>query len=674
MSNTPLNSKSSRPSGNNQRSNNPLSQSTTSPKNKDDDIILRWSALEYERDTKRRALEANFEERAIVQTELLECQRRQERLLEEKRKLEYELQHVDDQIMSLEDDYHQSTLTLTLPSATENEQKITLSQQYQQPMKNSKSIIHKNDSKSKNKLSLKDHFTRDTLIGEAQLVNTIQSESKSNDNQQAKQTKQSLQHYPWSQQVLHLLTHTFRIPEFRQHQKEVIDATLSQQDVFCIMRTGGGKSLTYQLPAILEGKSTSRKVTVVVSPLLSLIQDQEEQMNHYCPNSAVSFTSANRKLSSKQDVPQQQKQWSRVKNPDGGVCIILVTPERIHKSKVFMHQLQSLNHQGRLGRFVIDEAHCATQWGHDFRPDYAQLGKLKQNFPHIPLLALTATASDPVRKDVCQILRLKPTHIFLRSSANRPNLKYSVRCKPDTKEKLIEQMVQFIQEFHPKHAGIVYTFSRKEADDVAKQLKNNKIAAAAYHSSISAAAKYKIHDSWMRNKIQVVVATIAFGLGINKPDVRFVLHHSISKTLEAYYQESGRAGRDDLSADCVLWYSPRDVPKILAMISGTSAERSSFWPMIRYGQAHGNDAVCRAILMTKLGEPNSPDPSVVHKQNEGLTSTCRDVSEHVRTLLKMMQAKSKDKLTLSMIVKEWRSKSSTLAWYVKFQRVVILLS
>lgn len=355
--------------------------------------------------------------------------------------------------------------------------------------------------------------------------------------------------FPWSQRMYDLLTRQFRIPSFRDHQKEIIHATLSGRDVFVLMRTGGGKSLTYQLPALLE----RNKVTFVVSPLLSLIQDQEEQMNQFQPGSAVSFTSG---LGS----TEHAQRWQRVRDPDAGVCLVFVTPEKISQSNKLGSEMDKLHAQGRLARFVIDECHCACQWGHDFRPDYTKLGVLKAHFPTVPLLALTATASERVRDDVCRILRMKD-YQFFRSKANRPNLTYSVVPKPEGKGATTAAMADFIQSKHPQSPGIVYTLSRKDADVVADELCELGVVARPYHSDVSKTQKEYVHQSWMRGETQVVVATIAFGLGINKPNVRFVLHHCISKTLEAYYQESGRAGRDGKSpTDCILYYSPKVSP------------------------------------------------------------------------------------------------------------------
>jgi RecQ family ATP-dependent DNA helicase len=273
-----------------------------------------------------------------------------------------------------------------------------------------------------------------------------------------------------------LLQNTFRIQSFRDHQKEIINATLSGDDAFVIMRTGGGKSLTYQLPALLEGQA-SGKVTLVVSPLLSLIRDQEDQMNAFFPNSAFSFTSG---LTG--GTAEHARRWALVRDPSAGVCLIFVTPEKVHSSGKLKAELQKLHEQGRLGRFVIDECHCACQWGHDFRPDYAKLGILKAHFPTVPILAVTATASDKVREECIHILQMSPKHRFFRSTANRPNLNYSVKLKDDGKDAVLDNMACFIQEKWPTGAGIIYTYSKKDADTVADKLLERGIVAEAYHS------------------------------------------------------------------------------------------------------------------------------------------------------------------------------------------------
>ena len=350
------------------------------------------------------------------------------------------------------------------------------------------------------------------------------AQSSTNTTNRATQNSTQQQH-PWTARVMHHLRETFRINQFRGSQHEIINATLSGQDAFVIMRTGGGKSLTYQLPAVIESESNQCKVTVVISPLISLIRDQEDQMNQFRAGSALSFYS-----NMAGGTTEQARRWGLVRDPNAGVGLIFVTPEKVTKSGRLKSEMEKLNNQGRLGRFVVDEAHCACQWGHDFRPDYKQLGILKHHFPNIPVLAVTATASERVRNDCAEILKLGRNYRFFRSTANRPNLTYSIKYKKDSKDAVVNDMVEFILQKHSNQPGIIYTFSKKEADQVADTLCSNGIIARAYHSDVQDSRKHMIHQSWMNNETQVVVATIAFGLGINKPDVRFVLHHSISKS------------------------------------------------------------------------------------------------------------------------------------------------
>ena len=443
------------------------------------------------------------------------------------------------------------------------------------------------------------------------------------------------------------LRQSFRLETFRENQLEIIRATLSGKDCFVLMKTGGGKSLLYQLPAVLEFP----KITLVVSPLLSLIQDQEDQMNGFVRNSCVSFTSG-------MGVNEHNENWKKVRDVNAGVMMILVTPERVFKSNKLKSELQKLEEQNRLGRFVIDECHCACQWGHDFRPDYAKLQVLRQHFPKVPILALTATASEQVRNECIQILQLSRDHEYFRSSSNRPNLKYQVRAK-DTNT--IQDMVEFIKENHPHSAGIVYTYSRKDADTVAYELCEQGIIAEAYHSDVDSKRKRRIHQSWMKNRTQVVVATIAFGLGINKPDVRFVLHHTVSKTLEAYYQESGRAGRDGKPSDCVLYYSPKDVIKMMKMMHGDSTEEL-FIVMVRYAQNFGDDSACRSLILKNLGEPNQ-DVDTFAALSDGME--IRDVSSHAITIIRLLMHYQHDKVTMHMLISEWRKKPTDALPFVK---------
>ena len=326
----------------------------------------------------------------------------------------------------------------------------------------------------------------------------------SRDRNNPQHTSSAASSCPYStHDIYQTLRQSFRLQSFRENQLEIIQSTLSGRDNFVLMKTGGGKSLLYQLPAVLE----SPKITVVVSPLLSLIQDQEDQMNAFVRNSCVSFTSG-------MGQGQHNENWKRVRDVGGGIMMILVTPERVFKSGKLKSEMQNLDEQNRLGRFVIDECHCACQWGHDFRPDYAKLQVLRQHFPNIPILAVTATASEQVRKECVQIFQLSADHSFFRSTADRPNLKYQVRPK---EAKVIQDMAEFINSKHPRAAGIVYTYSRKDADTVASELCDEGIIAESYHSDVSPTRKRAIHQSWMKNRTQVVVATIAFGLGINKP-------------------------------------------------------------------------------------------------------------------------------------------------------------
>ncbi|KAJ6416185.1 hypothetical protein OIU84_004895 [Salix udensis] len=369
--------------------------------------------------------------------------------------------------------------------------------------------------------------------------------------------KWSSTNFPWTKKLEANNKKVFGNHSFRPNQREVINATMSGYDVFVLMPTGGGKSLTYQLPALI-----CPGVTLVISPLVSLIQDQI--MHLLQANIPAAYLSANMEWTEQQEILRELcSDYCKYK-------LLYVTPEKVAKSDVLLRNLESLNGRGLLARIVIDEAHCVSQWGHDFRPDYKELGILKKKFEKTPVLALTATATASVKEDVVQALGLVDCIVF-RQSFNRPNLWYSVI--PKTK-KCLEDIDKFIRENHFDECGIIYCLSRMDCEKVAEKLQECGHKTAFYHGNMDAAQRSFVQRQWSKDEVNIICATVAFGMGINKPDVRFVIHHSLPKSIEGYHQECGRAGRDGQRASCVLYYSYSDYIRVKHMIIQGQAEQS----------------------------------------------------------------------------------------------------
>lgn len=370
-----------------------------------------------------------------------------------------------------------------------------------------------------------------------------------------------------------VLKRYFGHDQFRTLQEEIISESLAGKDVFALLPTGGGKSLCYQLPALL-GKG----ITVVISPLIALMKDQVDGLEA----NGIHATYLNSSLNKTEARKRYAKLFA------GEYTILYVAPERLMLSG-FLDDLKKWN----VTRFAVDEAHCISEWGHDFRPEYRQLSDLRRLFPDLPFMALTATATDRVRSDILTQLRLKNPKSFV-ASFNRPNLAYRI----ENKQAVFQQILRFIQS-KPFESGIVYCYSRKATETLADRLRQNGIEALAYHAGMTPLKRAENQDAFIRDEVKVICATVAFGMGIDKPNVRYVIHQDMPKNIEGYYQETGRAGRDGLPADCILYFSAGDVAKQLQFIADKSnaQERDVAKQQLRQMVHYSESSECRRRVL-----------------------------------------------------------------------------
>jgi bloom syndrome protein len=447
--------------------------------------------------------------------------------------------------------------------------------------------------------------------------------------------------YPWSRDVKKVLLRNFKLTGFRPHQLESINATLAGKDCFVLMPTGGGKSLCYQLPAQVQSGET-RGVTIVVSPLISLMEDQ---VAHLQKLNIQAF------LLNSSSTQEQKSMIKQVLNeepePEKFITLLYVTPEMLSKNLMMVEVFRRLSQRKKLARIVIDEAHCVSQWGHDFRPDYKELGSLRQKFPNVPVMALTATATENVKMDVVHQLHMQGCQMY-KQSFNRPNLYYEVR--PKRPKFVSADIAKLINEKFKDKCGIVYCLSRNSCENLAKNLKEKHgISAHHYHAGLAAQEKTQIQTDWQAGIYNVIVATIAFGMGIDKPDVRFVIHHSIPKSLEGYYQETGRAGRDGERSWCYLFYHGADFPTYKQMINkgdGSREQKQRQLDMLKVvSQFVENKSDCRRQQVL-LYFNESFSASDCHKScdncSSGAVFELQDFTDYAKEAIAVVQAFYRD--------------------------------
>ncbi|TST22558.1 ATP-dependent DNA helicase Q1 [Bagarius yarrelli] len=462
-------------------------------------------------------------------------------------------------------------------------------------------------------------------------------------------SKKDLQHYEesdfsWSKEVEATLANVFQLSKFRPLQRAAVNLSMSGRDLFLVMPTGRGKSLCYQLPAVC-----SNGFTLVITPLVSLMEDQLMYLKSInIP--AVSLNASSSKEDSKYVMAGMIDKNSPFK-------LLYVTPEKIAKSKLLMSKLEKAYNMGLLKHIAVDEVHCCSQWGHDFRPDYKLLGILKRQFPKVQLIGLTATATSSVLKD-CQKILCVQDPIILTAPFNRPNLYYEVRYK--NSENSTKEIAALIKGKYKDQSGIIYVFSQKDAEMVSTELQQRGILAQPYHANMEPSDKTLVHHQWSRKNIQVVVATVAFGMGIDKADVRFVIHHTISKSMENYYQESGRAGRDDGPADCIVFYGFADIFRISTLVVMDNTGQQKLQNIVAYCQ--NVDRCRRAIMAVHFDEVWDDEEcnQTCDVCRHGSDYITMDITKHAREVMDIIQlaASLDEKMTPLKVCDTWMGKGN----------------